>query len=325
MKRLTKVLTSLSEYYKKWYLKANPTKIQVCSFHLNNHQANKKLKIKWENTELENHPHPVYLGVTLDRTLSFNEHVNKLKKKVATRNNLLSKLATTKWRADAKTLKQAALALSYSTAKYCAPVWERLCHATKVDAELNKACRLITGTLRATPVPALYRLASIAPPNIRRDAIARNEKTKQSNDSRHLLYNHPGTRRRLKSRKSFMTIEGLKNIDPSKYRVEKWRESECHTTKEALPNPSEDLPCGFSLSRKKWVTLNRGRAKVGRTRDILQKWGHIASAECPCGETPQTMDHIFHGCPLGPTCTDSDLKAANGIAIRWIEQWYDKI
>ena len=101
--------------------------------------ANKKLKINWENKELENHPHPVYLGVTLDRKLSFKEHINKLKNKVATRNNL-SKLATTKWGADAKTLKQAALALIYSTAEYCAPVWERLCHATKVDAELNKAC-----------------------------------------------------------------------------------------------------------------------------------------------------------------------------------------
>ena len=70
-----------------------------------------------------------------------------------------------------------------------------------------------------------------------------------------------------------MTIEGLENINPSKYRVEKWRESDCHTTNEALPNPSEDLPCGFSLSRKKWVTLNRGRAEVGRTGDNLQKWG----------------------------------------------------
>ena len=105
-----------------------------------------------------------------------------------------------------------------------------------------------------------------------------------------------------------MTIEGLEDIDPSKYRVEKWSESDCHPTNEALPNSSEDLPCGFSLSRKKWVTLNRGRAKVGRTEDNLQKWGYTASAECP------------HGCPLGPTCTDTDLKAADEIVILWIEQ-----
>ena len=323
--RLTRALSSLSDYYKKWHLKANPMKTQVCSFHLNNHQANRKLKIKWENEELENHPHPVYLGVTLDRTLTFKEHVNKLKKKVATRNNLLSKIASTKWGADAKTLKQTALALSYSTAEYCAPVWERSSHAKKVDTELNKACRLITGTLRATPLPALYRLASIAPPDIRRDAIARNEKTKQANDPRHPLYNHRETRRRLKSRKSFMTVKELETHDLSKYRLQKWRERDTQTTNNALPNPSEDLPCGFSLIRRKWVTLNRGRAKVGRTGDNLQRWGYTNSAECSCGEPNQTMSHILRSCPIGPTCLDVDLKTANDTALQWVEKWCDKI
>ncbi len=37
--RLSDALIILSEYYKKWYLNANPSKTQVCAFHLNNHQA----------------------------------------------------------------------------------------------------------------------------------------------------------------------------------------------------------------------------------------------------------------------------------------------
>ena len=138
--RLSRTLTSLSVYYKKWHLNANPGKTQVCAFHLNNHQVNRKLKITWENKELVTNPHLVYLGVTLDRTFSFKEHISKLKKKLSTRNNLLSKLANTNWGADPKTLKQTALALSYSTAEYCSPVWERSCHAKKVDPELNRAC-----------------------------------------------------------------------------------------------------------------------------------------------------------------------------------------
>jgi len=36
---------------------------------------------------------PVYLGVTLDRTLSFKENVTKTKAKVAARNNILDKLS----------------------------------------------------------------------------------------------------------------------------------------------------------------------------------------------------------------------------------------
>ncbi len=102
--KLTRALSSLSVYYNKWHIKVNPTKTQVFSFHLNNQQANRKPKITWENKELENHSYPVYLGVTLDRTLSFKEHVNERMKKVATGNNLLTKISSTKWGADAKTL-----------------------------------------------------------------------------------------------------------------------------------------------------------------------------------------------------------------------------
>ena len=244
---------------------------------------------------------------------------------MVTRNNLLSKIASTKWGADAKTLKQTAMALSYSTAEYCAPVWERSSHAKKVDIELNKACRLITGTLRSTPVPVLYKLAGIAPPDIRRDAIARMEKTKQVNDPRHPLYNHPETRRRLKSRKSFMTVKELETQDLSKYRLQKWRERDTQTHNSAIPNPSEDLPSGFSLTRRKWVTLNRARAKVGRTGDNFHRWGYTNSAECQCGEPNQTMTHILLNCPLGPICLDTDLKAANDRALQWVEKWCDKI
>ena len=129
--RLSGALEALSEYYKKWSLNANPGKTQVCSFHLNNKQAKTELEIRWNNERLTNKENPVYLGVTLDRTLSFKEHVMKLKKKISSRNNLLGKLANSSWGADAKTLRTTALALCYSTAEYCSG------HAGKVDPELN--------------------------------------------------------------------------------------------------------------------------------------------------------------------------------------------
>ena len=101
-------------------------------------------------TKLQNDKYPVYLGVTLDRTLSFNEHCKKVKGKVASRNNLLGKLANSSWGANPQTLKATAMALCYSTAEYCAPVWANSCHAKKVDPELNYSCRTITGNLRST-------------------------------------------------------------------------------------------------------------------------------------------------------------------------------
>ena len=122
-----------------------------------------------------------------------------------------------------------------------------------------------------------------------------------------------------------MAVEGPEHLNPAAYRLMKWRESDCNSTNEALPDPSEHLPCGASLDRKEWTTLNRARSRVGKTADRLQKWGYVTNADCPCGESPQTMEHILRSCPLGPTCSDVDLKEANDRAIHWIHEWCDKI
>ena len=125
---------------------------QNTAFHLRNKEAKKLLKVVLNKTELENTIHPKYLGVTLDRSLSYKQHILNTKMKVATRNNLLTKLATSKWGANPSTIRTTALALSYSTAQYAAPVWARSAHAKTLDPELNHACRSVTGCLKLTNV-----------------------------------------------------------------------------------------------------------------------------------------------------------------------------
>jgi len=68
------------------------------------------------------------------------------------RNNLLMKLASSTWGASANTLRSSALALCYSAAEYCAPIWSRSAHTSRVDVQLNSTMRLICGTLRSTPL-----------------------------------------------------------------------------------------------------------------------------------------------------------------------------
>ena len=120
----------------------------------------------WCGKKLEHTPSPIYLGVTLDRTLSYSTHTAKVKAKTAARNNVLRKLANSKWGTHPSTIKTTALALCYSTAEYACPVWESSAHAHKVDPVLNNACRAITGCLQPTNVENLYLLAGIAPPAV---------------------------------------------------------------------------------------------------------------------------------------------------------------
>ena len=48
----------------------------------------------WNGIDLENTAYPKYLGVTLDRTLNYKQHILNTKMKVATRNNLLKNWQT---------------------------------------------------------------------------------------------------------------------------------------------------------------------------------------------------------------------------------------
>ena len=77
--------------------------------------------------------------------------LDKTAGKLENRNNLLMKLAYCTWGASANTPRSSALALCYSAAEYCAPVWSCSAHTSQVDVQLNSTMRLISGTLRSTP------------------------------------------------------------------------------------------------------------------------------------------------------------------------------
>ena len=86
-------------------------------------------------------PNPVYLGITLDWSLTFAAHAKKVAAKSQARVNLVRKLAgtPTTWGANFTTLHISALALVYPTAEYAAPVWARSTHTKLVDVALNDA------------------------------------------------------------------------------------------------------------------------------------------------------------------------------------------
>ena len=105
----------------------------------------------------------------MDRSLTFKSHLQNVTAKTRSRNNLIHMLAGTTWGANAQTFRSSALALCYSVAEYCAPVWRNFVHTTLVDVELNNTMRTITGAVRCTRTDWLPVLSNITPPDIRRE------------------------------------------------------------------------------------------------------------------------------------------------------------
>jgi uncharacterized protein YvpB len=82
---------------------------------------------------------PKYLGVTLDRSLTYKHYFTGMARKLQIRNNTIQDLSGTSWGASADVLRSSALSLVYSTAEYCATVRLDFVHTTRVDVELKKA------------------------------------------------------------------------------------------------------------------------------------------------------------------------------------------
>jgi Reverse transcriptase (RNA-dependent DNA polymerase) len=65
-------IENLNRYFQRWRLQPNPSKTEACVFHLNNHEANRTLNIQFASTPIQHVDNPKYLGVTLDRSLTYN-------------------------------------------------------------------------------------------------------------------------------------------------------------------------------------------------------------------------------------------------------------
>nr|CAB3266991.1 reverse transcriptase [Phallusia mammillata] len=299
--QLTADLTTLQEYFTTWYLQMNTTKTVTTLFHLDNHRANQQLNITIDGKQLPTDPNPKYLGITLDRTLNYRQHLEKLSNKIKTRNSLINKLAATRWGASQSVLRTSALALCYSAAEYCASTWERSTHTKKLDIQLNRTMRIISGTLKSTPITWLPTMSAIPPPHLRRRASAmkmiQNLQTLPEEIPLTKIIRQAPKTRRLKSRHPIYNLETDNTFDMT----EKWKQywfNNMPAGGELVDDPTTPLP-GFDLAhRRNWVAANRLRSKHARTAHMLQRWGERTSSECPhCGADKQDTDHLVLKCP----------------------------
>ena len=324
--KLSTDLDIMNNYFKNWRLSLNPSKTEVSCFHLDNHQKKKTLNITLNNKTLKHNFNPTYLGVTLDTSLLYREHLEKMKQKLKTRNNIIYKLAGTTWGANANTLRTSALALVYSTAEYCCPVWKNSNHVSKVDTQLNTTMRIITGTISSTPTVWLPVLSNIVPANIRRNYVTKKAWDKYHNspdqfpimqDLNNLEMN------RLKSRKP-LWLESF--LDSPFKPKDDWRlfwQNNKNTlfNQNLIVDPTEKVK-GFDLPRRVWSTINRLRTGHGRCNYMLHKWNPLINPSCICGCPAETITHIVTECPR--TILDGGFQAIHQVSSE-VREWINNL
>ena len=111
----------LAAYLREWRLQLSIGKTVSAAYHLNNREARRELHIFVNNKRLEFQQAPRYLGVCLDRSLTFKQHLEEVAANVSSRISLIRRLAGTSWGATAKLLRISTQALVFSKAEYCAP------------------------------------------------------------------------------------------------------------------------------------------------------------------------------------------------------------
>ena len=283
----------------------NTTKTTSTPFHLNIHEAQRQLNICVHGITLPHNSHPKYLGVKLDRQLTYRQHIDGLREKVMARNNFIRCLSgSSTWGANAKTLRTAALAIVYSSEENATPVWTQSSQTKKLNVSLNDTMRIITGCVKPNPTHFLLVLSGISPAKLRGNyvinKISYRAWAKKDTHCTVLVPDPQSLRpQRLKSRHPFYR-HAAEHHNCDHNIIESWAEewTKHQHPKQLTLTLDTTSPRGSDLPRKLWVTPNRLRAGVGRFGAEKHKWELRTSASCACRATAQNAEHILLNCNL---------------------------
>ena len=211
----------------------------------------------------------------------------------------------------------AALALCYSVAEYCCPVWARSSYTNLFYTQLHSSMRLISGCLQPTQLSCLPVLSNVVPPALRRKAATDNMLQIIEAHPNWPVYadvfEHPPAR--LASRLPIWS--DMTSVDTITQWREDWSSASVvnHTT---VTDPTIQQP-GFDLLRHTWFLMNHFQIAQGPRRANLYKWGIAQSPSSDCGQR-QTMNHAVDTCPL--TKLEGGLNLLHEVdddAVMWLE------
>ena len=161
---LQAALNRLVEWSSKWRLPLNPLKCETSFFSLEPYQSRIQPSLYILNTPPKFNPHPTFLGVTFDRTLS--NIMSYPYEKIFTADSVLSALlplppGAHQWNPCVpyiKILFAPSLPMLPQVVFFSSPT-----HIISVERMHRSSCRVITGYLSSTSIP-LFRIEALLPP-----------------------------------------------------------------------------------------------------------------------------------------------------------------
>ena len=144
----------------------NPSKCEAFFISVDPHQANFQPNLLLLGSRFGFNPTPTFLGVILDRTLSFSKHVSSLKAKFFPRLKALRCISASSWNPSKESLSLLYKSFLWPLLTYAAPGWFPFLSATnftKLERLHQAASRAITGCLSSSPIPLFLSEAFLPP------------------------------------------------------------------------------------------------------------------------------------------------------------------
>ena len=167
--RLQTCLDKLDGWTNDWAMKINATKTTYTIFS----KAYKlpTVRLNLDGIPLQKEDNPRYLGVTFDPGLTWTKHIENVQAKGIKRTGLLKKLAGTDWGANMNVLKKTYVGYVRPVMEYGISAWGTAANTNinKVSKVQNQNLRIITGSLKSTPINDMEAITKLEPMEDRRD------------------------------------------------------------------------------------------------------------------------------------------------------------
>lgn len=304
--------SAVSEWAKTWLVKFSLTKTK--SMVMTRKPDGDVPPITFDQallSEVDNYKH---LGVYLNRSLTWTDHVQRVTVRAGKKLDILKRM---KYRLDSGTLKTMYVTFIRPSLEYASPVWCNLDQqmVDKLERLNLDAARIITGAIRGTRHELLYRESGLETLTARRQRTRLVLIHKMINGTAptymcNLLPERVGVRQQYSLRNAnnismpYCRTELLKNSFLPRT-IQDWNNlpdelksiQDEKLFKKRLTDPVDQaLIC--HRERKLDVILARLRMECSSLNYHLKRLYVIDDARCPCGHARETVNHYFFDCPL---------------------------